>query len=329
MAEITRPHITPKDLESPEDVARQMRLIIDFVAQQTVKQAAEAERTYLKKGARIVADAMRVMEGEVSFDKATRPEPGFVLYAADGTYAVFGSSASPAPTDPGTGPDVVSTHVILDSTVHTDTLTGTVVRGDLFVGNATPKWSRLARPASASVAVNDGTDVVYRTIPTRLFNDGLIDATEWESISTVPATKAMHGTEPDSYLSWDFDAVADYWVGKSITIPQTWASGVVTVKVLWTTSGAGATNWVPYLRYLARVDGDDVTAAGTTITGPTTSANFAADLLKITTLGTFTPAAAGRFYRLSFGRQATTDANDNYLGTIRFVGLVIEFTPVY
>jgi len=35
-------------------------------------------------------------------------------------------------------------HVILDSAVHTDTLTGTVVDGDIIIGNATPKWSKLA-----------------------------------------------------------------------------------------------------------------------------------------------------------------------------------------
>lgn len=40
---------------------------------------------------------------------------------------------------------VVGGSVILDSTVHSDTATGTVVRGDLIVGNSTPAWTRLPR----------------------------------------------------------------------------------------------------------------------------------------------------------------------------------------
>jgi hypothetical protein len=51
-----------------------------------------------------------------------------------------------------------STHVILDSTVHTDTLTGTVVRGDIIVGNATPKWSRFAKCANGSLIQYNATD---------------------------------------------------------------------------------------------------------------------------------------------------------------------------
>lgn len=50
-------------------------------------------------------------------------------------------------TDHQLGVGGVSTHVVLDSTVHTDTLTGTVVEGDLIIGNSTPKWARLPRVA--------------------------------------------------------------------------------------------------------------------------------------------------------------------------------------
>ena len=61
-------------------------------------------------------------------------------------------------------PSGAGTHVILDSTVHTDTLTGTVVRGDLIVGNATPKWARLAVGAAARVLRSDGTDVAWAQV---------------------------------------------------------------------------------------------------------------------------------------------------------------------
>lgn len=40
-------------------------------------------------------------------------------------------------------------HVLLDGAVHTDTLAGTVVLGDIIHGNGTPKWARLAGTTSA------------------------------------------------------------------------------------------------------------------------------------------------------------------------------------
>ena len=108
MAEITRPHIVVKSGD-PSEMERNLRLIVDWMAQQTVKQAAEAERTYKKKSDRVVADALRIMEGEVLLDKATRGVGGQVLYligdpTTGGIYAAWGDSNSPSPTDPGAGP---------------------------------------------------------------------------------------------------------------------------------------------------------------------------------------------------------------------------------
>lgn len=55
-----------------------------------------------------------------------------------------------------------ATSVILDSTVHTDTLTGTVVRGDLIYGNSTPKWARLAIGTVGKDLHSDGTGVAWK-----------------------------------------------------------------------------------------------------------------------------------------------------------------------
>ena len=41
-------------------------------------------------------------------------------------------------------------HDLLGSKEHADTLTGTVLQGDIIVGNATPKWSRLAANATST-----------------------------------------------------------------------------------------------------------------------------------------------------------------------------------
>ena len=55
-------------------------------------------------------------------------------------------------------------HNIL-STTHGDTLADTVVRGDVLVGNATPKWSRLAFPGTPTgkVLIATATDVTWST----------------------------------------------------------------------------------------------------------------------------------------------------------------------
>lgn len=54
----------------------------------------------------------------------------------------------------------VAAHALL-SAAHSDTLAGTVVRGDVIIGNATPKWSRLAVGAAYAVLGSDGTDVSW------------------------------------------------------------------------------------------------------------------------------------------------------------------------
>lgn len=56
----------------------------------------------------------------------------------------------------------VSAHNLLSAT-HGDTLTDTVVRGDILYGNSTPKWARLAKPSVLSGLSHDGTDVSWVT----------------------------------------------------------------------------------------------------------------------------------------------------------------------
>jgi hypothetical protein len=72
-----------------------------------------------------------------------------VLTAASGeTTGVKWAAATPA------------AHVLL-STSHSDTLAGTVVRGDILRGNSTPAWSRLALGAANRVLRSDGTDASW------------------------------------------------------------------------------------------------------------------------------------------------------------------------
>lgn len=53
-------------------------------------------------------------------------------------------------------------HTLLNSTLHTDTTTAGVSRGDLVTGQgASPTWSRLAIGAAAKSVMSDGTDVSW------------------------------------------------------------------------------------------------------------------------------------------------------------------------
>lgn len=51
-------------------------------------------------------------------------------------------------------------HALL-SARHSDTLAGTVVRGDIIYGNSTPAWARLAKPSVASFLGHNATDVAW------------------------------------------------------------------------------------------------------------------------------------------------------------------------
>lgn len=54
-------------------------------------------------------------------------------------------------------------NALLDGTNHSDTLAGTVVRGDMVVGNSTPKWARVAIGSTGKVWTSDGTDPSWQT----------------------------------------------------------------------------------------------------------------------------------------------------------------------
>jgi hypothetical protein len=60
----------------------------------------------------------------------------------------------------------VTAHNLL-STTHGDTAAGSVVRGDVMIGNSTPKWDRLAFPATPTgkVLIATATDVSWSTSP--------------------------------------------------------------------------------------------------------------------------------------------------------------------
>lgn len=61
-------------------------------------------------------------------------------------------------------------HVLLDGSIHTDTVADAPVRGDIIRGNSTPKWARLAKGSANQVVSTDGTDVLYQALATLIKN---------------------------------------------------------------------------------------------------------------------------------------------------------------
>lgn len=82
------------------------------------------------------------------------------------------------------------THALLDGSLHTDTLAAAVVRGDLIVGNSTPKWARLPHGTSGQVLSTDGTDVLWTSLPTAVRHDSLAHVVTF----TVAQCKLTNGS---------------------------------------------------------------------------------------------------------------------------------------
>lgn len=235
-----------------------------------------------------VAHALQGMGHQIAFVSNPAAAPGDVAFLIDEYNWTFGSGANPGS------------------------------------GGVTPS-TLPASPASPSVLTDPGTGPVWVTIPTRVL---YLDANELTAATGAP-TLAFRGTAyPDLYNAWELPTTGQAAVGCMCEVPADWTPATaLTFKAEWATNGAAAQNWVPLIKYKERADGDTMTDAAVTITGPTTSANFAAHVKKTTTVGSFTPSAASRVIRLMFERNPA--GADNFTGSIYLMALRIEYVPLY
>ena len=149
---------------------------------------------------------------------------------------------------------------ILDSDSHGDTLTGTVVRGDLIVGNATPKWSRFAKGANGTIlqmGANDPAWVALSTIDHGSLG-GLTDDdhTQYlllagrssntnDPVISTGATGTIYGSDDSlgtlalqgsNHANGGFITVNSYTITGAFTFPQ----GAVTIQPTISTSSSDA-----------------------------------------------------------------------------------------
>lgn len=125
--------------------------------------------------------------------KVTAPNSVLSLRGVD--YTLPAANASGALTNNGSGtlswtsPAVTS--ALLDGTNHTDTLAGAVVRGDVVVGNATPKWARVAIGTASKEFRSDGTDAGW-SWPSVSAQSGTFTATDSADYYIVSAAATVN-----------------------------------------------------------------------------------------------------------------------------------------
>lgn len=105
------------------------------------------------------------------------------------------------PDKPSTFPP--DAHNILSAS-HGDTLADSVLRGDLIVGNATPKWARLPLGSIGKIPISDGSDLVYRLL---VASD--IPNLDTSKLTTGTLAVARGGTNLGSYTTGDILYASD------------------------------------------------------------------------------------------------------------------------
>jgi len=135
-------------------------------------------------------------------------------------------------TDLGTMPP--SAHNILDSTYHGDALTGSITRGDLLYGDATPKIARFAKGAAGTYPTWDANDLVVSKLTltqpataatltvadnTTVFITGGGTLALGGFTATIPATgtAAMLNQANSFTLINPLTTIAESWIGPSST----------------------------------------------------------------------------------------------------------------
>jgi hypothetical protein len=142
-------------------------------------------------------------------------------------------------SDDGTEYDLSlsATHNLLNSSFHPDTLTGTVVRGDLVVGNSTPKWSRLARGATDEfLKTNSSGDLAWAAAVTGTGVSGRVAF--WNGTSTLTSDADM--TFATDTLSATKVAMSSLTSGR---IPFATTVGLLidSARLTWDVSNTGMT----------------------------------------------------------------------------------------
>lgn len=249
-----RPFVQIPDGTPPERLPEFLRVlqnnfaaaIADIEGRLRVESPATQKRLHATAGTR-VTNALYAMEGPVTLDKARMGQDGDVLYLIDGgKSAVWGNGTTPAPTGGGTGPSVGKPHPLLDGDQDNDTVAHTVSRGDMIVGNSTPKWDALAKgSAHQFLRMNaGGTDPTWETVA---YQNVLLDGVNHtDTAAATPVKGDLISHDGAIWNTLSMPASGDKFLARAAagptyveTVAQT---GTAKVDLTGQTSGIGATN---------------------------------------------------------------------------------------
>lgn len=109
----------------------------------------------------------------------------------------------------------VGTHVLLDSAVHTDTVTNTVSRGSIIYGNSTPAWTELV--VGTGFLKADGTDVLGWVALTDADIPNTITIDNLAQVTTRSHGQLQNLTSTDDHTQYVHVSTA-----RTITAEHTW-----------------------------------------------------------------------------------------------------------
>ena len=127
---------------------------------------------------------------------------------------------------------------LLDGARHSDTLAGSVVRGDVMIGNSTPKWARLAVGGASTVLSSDGTDVSWAAAAGGGTPFVLKNAASGIAYGANPAAF----TTRNSHSVLNFDDSTDESVVFECIMSPDYAAGNLTVALYWAAASATTGN---------------------------------------------------------------------------------------
>jgi len=220
----------------------------------------------------------------------------------------------------------VSTHNLLDSTVHTDTTTGTVARGDLITGQtATPKWTRLAKGTASQFLQSDGTDLAWitlsgdatlsagvLTIANNAITNVKVNDVAWSKITGRPTTLSGYGIT--DALSNSTTSTQDGYFGDIYLRDDTTPSHYLQITIAENLTAA---------RSLSIITGD--ASRTLTFTGNATISGTNTGDQTITLTGDVTGSGTGSF-AATIANDAVTNAKLANVSTATFKGRVTAGT---
>jgi hypothetical protein len=141
-----------------------------------------------------------------------------------------------------------------------------------------------------------------------------------------PVTFEDAGTHPDRYSYAPWPATGTSGLGVEWVVPSDYATGsALTFTAVWSCDTAASGQWVCEVDWLARAQGESLTAPGTTITRRIATAGASPDDARFDVVGSATTGLApGELVRLNVARRGS-DAADTYAGRVRLIGFVVEY----